>query len=149
MRRPRGAAPPVAEYLRAARVAVHLTQGELGRRLGLKARAVSRWERGEVRPSRKNVKRLVERLAEIDAGVAMKLRAALTGEAPPVEPAPPSTEALMGAVREAADQLDVPARRARGALAAFLERLEAERFTLETARAAFARVDAGSGRDGR
>lgn len=149
LRRPRAVRPPVAAHLRAARAAVHLTQAELAEQLGVKPRAISRWERGETRPTRKNVKRLVERLAEIDAGVAMKLRTALTGEPQPASAPPPSADALMDAVREAADQLDVPARRVRAAFAFFLERLEAERFTLDTARATFARVDAESGREGR
>ena len=95
------------------------------------------------------MKRLVERLAAIDAGVAMKLRTALTGELPPPPPPPPSADALMAAVREAADQLDVSARRARAAFAAFLARLDAERFTLADARVALARVDGEGGSDRR
>jgi len=48
-----------ADLIYMARNRAHLTQAELGRRLGLPQSQVSRWERGQVEPSLETLRRLV------------------------------------------------------------------------------------------
>jgi transcriptional regulator with XRE-family HTH domain len=48
-----------ADLLREARLRAGLTQAELGRRAAIPASAVSRWERGAVKPSLETLQRLV------------------------------------------------------------------------------------------
>ncbi len=143
---PRRPKPPLGKHIKRARTFLRMTQEEFGAVLDASERTVQRWELGGTRPSAKVVRQLIAYVALRDAAFATELRTLLTGEPPPVAPPPPSADALMDAVREAADQLDVPASRARAAFVAFLERLEAERFTVETARAALGRVN-GEGRE--
>ena len=60
------AAPAAAEGIRTVRKMLGLTQGELGKRLGVDDSTVSRWERGEKRMSDKSMRALVEQMASLD-----------------------------------------------------------------------------------
>ena len=60
------AAPAAAEGIRTVRKMIGLTQGELGKRLGVDDSTVSRWERGEKRMSDKSMRALVEQMASLD-----------------------------------------------------------------------------------
>ena len=133
-------ASKLAQSIRAARRAAGLTQEQLGRRLGLKGRAVYRWENDAAAPSKRNRNALVVALQAVRPDVAAWLSTAIAeaeGSAPaaPAEPAaPPIDEAavLEYALFTMADELDLPARRVRGALKRFLENLRAGKLTLES-----------------
>jgi transcriptional regulator with XRE-family HTH domain len=60
-----------ADLLREARLRAGLTQAELGRRAGKPASAISRWERGEVKPSLETLRELVRACGlELTLGLA-------------------------------------------------------------------------------
>lgn len=131
----------LAQSIRTARIAAGLTQKQLGMRLGLKGRAVYRWERDDSAPTKRNQRALVTAIRAVNMQAASALAAAITtgGAPPPPAPvaAPPAAPtgpvALELAIFHAADELDLPPRRIRGALARLLKRMRAAGFTLETA----------------
>jgi DNA-binding XRE family transcriptional regulator len=127
----------LAAALREARHQVALTQEEFGKKIGLKDRAVYRWERGESKPSPLNRRMLLNLLGPMNQQAAAKLKEAFATfdkssavEAPP-SPAPvPATlpvtvprALLEQGVFAMADELDLPPRRVRGALARWLRRI--------------------------
>ena len=133
---------PMAQAILNARRAVGLTQEQLGRRIGLQGRAVYRWERDDIVPSKRNQRALVTAINAVNQEVAAKLAAALSGQGQGAEPAPapvpvpPPLSApvvLELAVFGMADELDLPARRIRGSLARLLKRLRESNLTLEVA----------------
>jgi len=103
-----------------------LTQEQLGRRLGLKGRAIYRWERGDANPTRRNRAALVTAIAAVNMDLARHLKDVLIPSAPSATPpaaAPPPVdkEALFDVtLYRMADELDLPARRVRGPLARLL-----------------------------
>jgi len=60
--------------IRDARRAAKLTQDELGRRLGLKGRAIYRWERNETAPSNTHRRALVREVNLFNPEAALKLQ---------------------------------------------------------------------------
>lgn len=115
----------LAHTIRAARLATRLTQEQLGRRIGLKGRAVYRWERGDNEPTRRHRHALVAAIAALDRDAGAHLEVALQrppaeqGSAPAVLPipTPPERPAADGSTLELllfgmADELDLPPRRA-------------------------------------
>lgn len=137
----------LAVAIRKSRRAAGLTQEQLGRRLGLRGRAVYRWERGDSVPSRRNRKALVVALDAVNRDAAAQLAAVLAREAPPrgapppapatpPAPAPPELSAPVAlelAIFHMADELDLPPRRVRGPLVRLFKRLRSTHFTLDTA----------------
>ena len=136
----------LAVAIRKSRRAAGLTQEQLGRRLGLRGRAVYRWERGDSVPSQRNRKALVIALDAVHRDAAAQLAAVIAREAAPrkgtpavvAAPAPAAPElsapvALELAIFNMADELDLPPRRIRGPLVRLLKRLRAANFTLDTA----------------
>lgn len=144
--------PPI----RVARRAVRLTQAELGQRVGLTEQAVYRWERNASRPNPRLQRALVLVIRAIDPAVGDQLAAAFggdiaasvrqttaaTGSAPATQSASsapasddPAASALGLAVFRAADELDLPSRRVRSAVARLLRRLGNAGYTLEHAAA--------------
>lgn len=134
----------IASALRAARRAAGLKQAELAGHLDLPARVVSSWERGEVPVPLGVHERLVAALGERDAVAAATLAAAFAADFaadvdgpffdPPPAPEPGAEEGgtapsspLLSAVErgvfEMADELDIPMRPVRVALARLLRRL--------------------------
>lgn len=127
----------LALALREARKQVNLTQPELGKKIGLKGRAIYRWERGDSKPSALNRRMLLNAIGPVNQAAAAKLSEAFdvfdkssTGEAPPS--APPAPAVVSVAVPRAlleqgvfamADELDLPPRRVRGALSRWLRRV--------------------------
>lgn len=109
------------QAIRLARQRAGLTQLQLGLRLGLKARAVSRWERGDSAPTKRNLAALVTAIAAVNVDVAQQLKGTLfpppPSAAPAVTVAPVDKAALFEvAVYRMADELDVSPRRVRGPL---------------------------------
>jgi transcriptional regulator with XRE-family HTH domain len=132
--------------IREARLTARLTQEQLGRRLGLKGRAVYRWENNDSAPTRRHERELVLALQAISPGAAASLQAAFAAARPEVkppsvatptpEPAAPSIspgESFALAFFRMADELDLAPRRLRRPLARVLERMHGAGFTLETA----------------
>jgi transcriptional regulator with XRE-family HTH domain len=137
---PGAARSKLANAILQSRRAAGLTQEQLGRRVGLKGRAVYRWERDESVPTKRNRVALVTALTavkpEIGAWFAQQLETAsdAPGQAAPATPAEPNgQEALERAVFALADELDLPPRRARGALKRLFGRLREARLTLDAA----------------
>jgi transcriptional regulator with XRE-family HTH domain len=125
-----------------ARRAAGLTQDQLGQRVGLTGRAVHRWERDEAAPSKRHRAALVNAFnaARPDLGTWFSQSVA-SATAPPKEAtapiaATPSTpsgpEAFERAVFTFADELDLPPRRARGALKRLVARLREVNVSLDT-----------------
>ncbi len=157
--------------IREARSEAGLTQEHLGRRIGLKGRAIYRWERNETAPTARHRVTLIREIHAVNPQAAAKLHAALTALtgkrlaiaelSTPAQPAvqspardvPEATAnnaacyaqsavpspirnvsgSLELAVLKMADELDVPARRVRHALARLLDRLRAANITLDAA----------------
>ncbi len=63
-----------------ARRAVGLTQERLGQRLGLKGRAIYRWERNETAPSGRHRRALIREIHLLNPQAALNLQAALTAK---------------------------------------------------------------------
>jgi transcriptional regulator with XRE-family HTH domain len=126
---------PLATAIRNARRQAGLTQAQLGLRLGLKGRAVYRWENAQSAPSRRHARALVAaiRAVNLEAGSALDaaIDAARPQKATPVvvapavaAPAPISKPVeFERALFLLADELDLPARRLRGAVLRFVKRL--------------------------
>ncbi len=128
--------PAVAKALYWARRRVRLTQAQLGALVGVKWRAVSRWEISKATPTKAKMGKLVAGLERYDAATARTLAQALGVEVALAPPPPaPVSEALRAAVLRLADDLDVSPGRARKAVAALLERTRAAHFTVEGAAA--------------
>jgi transcriptional regulator with XRE-family HTH domain len=126
-----------------AKQAAGLTQTELGLRLGLKGRAIYRWERDDSAPTRRHHRALVAALHGLDAQLISDLTSALgsskrNARSAPVPAAPvlqapaisPATAFELCLFR-LADELDVPPRRVRAPLSRFLQRTRAAKLTLE------------------
>jgi transcriptional regulator with XRE-family HTH domain len=138
---------PLARAIRDARLSLRLTQDQLGMRLGLKGRAVYRWERGVSAPTRRHQRALLTAVQAIDPSLAAKLQAELVSSArqaqglgppapappPPVPAKPTGPVALELAVFAAADELDLTPRRLRAALVKLCARLMEGGFSLESA----------------
>jgi len=137
----------LAEAIRTARLASGLTQEQLGRRLGLKGRAVYRWERDASAPRRRHRSELVAAINAVNRAAAATLASVFASEAkgqrgadlelgavalvpaPPPLPDPKLTLEL--AVFAMADALDVPARRLRGGLVGLIKRVREASITLD------------------
>ena len=145
----------LGSLIREARLAAGLTQEHLGRRLGLKGRAIYRWERNESAPTGRHRRTLVQEIQAVNPQAAAKLKAALT----PVRnaagsnadatvpsqaalPPPPRTpaEVIELAALKLADELDVTARRLRRPLARFIERVRIANIAIETAQGELERL---------
>ncbi len=132
----------LAHAIYEARRAARLTQAELAMRLGLKARAVGRWELGQSAPRKRHRAPLVATIRIHDAAAADQLAKALVGDPPkrapavPPAPAPPDPDTVLElAVLRLADELDLPPRRVRGPLVRLLGRVAGAGFNVESARA--------------
>jgi transcriptional regulator with XRE-family HTH domain len=132
----------LADALREARQSIGLTQEELGRHIGVKGRAVYRWERDDAQPNRANQRRVVEVIASLHEAAAAKLSAVIADQVKhaPVATAPPPRTATPPAALRAlvehsvfsvADELDLPPRRVRAALAGWLRRVHAAGLALD------------------
>ena len=139
---------PLARAIRTARLASGLTQNQLGTRLGLKGRAVSRWELDASAPRRRHRRELVAVISAANQAAAATLAAVIASEtkpargaataapAPVPEPAPPAIDPQLRlelAVFAMADELDVPAGRLRAALIKLLKRMRETNLTLDAA----------------
>jgi transcriptional regulator with XRE-family HTH domain len=138
--------PPLAEAIREARLQANLTQNELAKKIGLKGRAVYRWERGPLGPSRLNQRLMLNVIGALHAAAAAKLGAVFAARGkrsrgapaaplplPPTAAAPVVTRALLEhTVFSMADELDVPPRRVRNALARWLRQVGEASFSLDT-----------------
>jgi transcriptional regulator with XRE-family HTH domain len=132
----------LAQALREARQTTGLTQRELGQQLGLKGRAIYRWERDDDIPSDANLRRVVQIIASLHEAAATKLSLAMATQAPAPSAAPTTTPPLAVAPRalvehglfSMADELDLPARRVRGALARWLRRVREAGVELDVVR---------------
>jgi transcriptional regulator with XRE-family HTH domain len=138
---------PLARAIREARVSVGLTQVELGVHMGLKGRAVSRWERGDSVPRKRFRSSLVRAIQARSAETAAVLAAAFESHAartkgivePPPAPAPspparPTVPlALELAIFAMADELDLAPQRLRAALMNLLPRIADAGYSLEAA----------------
>jgi DNA-binding XRE family transcriptional regulator len=56
--------------IRTARIAAKLTQDQLGHRIGVKGRAIYRWERGATVPTQRNRAALIAAISILDQGAA-------------------------------------------------------------------------------
>ena len=146
--------------LRQIRDALRLTQPELGARLGVSQRTITRWEvHGDLPPLGQR-----KHLATSFPDVPHALRAALArsleldeafvaGHAAPPAPAPvaqaPSPGALDGAFLELAERIGVAPGPLRAALVDFLRRAEAMGLTVQATRGLMEPKAAGSKRSGR
>ena len=151
----KGMRSPLAHAIRDARLSLRLTQDQLGMRLGLKGRAVYRWERGASAPTKRHLRALVTAVQALDVNVAAKLQAELASYVnkaggivapvpvpPPPAPAKPTDRvALELAIFAMADELDLAPRRLRASLLRLFVRLAEGGFSLDAARA---QVDAWS-----
>jgi transcriptional regulator with XRE-family HTH domain len=125
----------LAKAIRDARQAAGLTQKQLAARLGLNERAVYRWEGAESAPKRRFRAPLVTVIQQVNPAAGAALAAALASETQGAVVAPPPPPAVPAAVNVAqatelalfafAEELDIPAGRARVALATLQERLRA------------------------
>lgn len=133
----------MARAIRMARRATGLTQAALGKRLGLKDRAVYRWECADAVPSRRRLGELVTAIQAIDPSAAARLATELASAAasegkkvapalivPSPIPAPISLELAMFSL---AEDLELAPRRVRSALVPFLKRLRAANVSVEVA----------------
>jgi transcriptional regulator with XRE-family HTH domain len=134
----------VAQAIRNARLACGLTQVQLGRRLGLKGRAVYRWERDDSAPRRRHRAALVTAIQAVNAAAATALAAVFASESKgaaaisvaPIAVAAPAIDpklALELSIFACADELDVPARRLRSALLRLHQRWRETNLTLDVA----------------
>ena len=132
----------LSEAIRTARLKLGLTQKRLGALVQTSDRAVTRWESGQSEPSRNKRRRLVVAVAELNREVANELSIGLGAaaqkpeQAKPAPAAPPALsarDALALALLHAADELDQPPRRVRGALVRYLRRAKSAGLTLEGA----------------
>lgn len=133
----------LAQAIRDARLAIGLTQEELARRLGLKGRAVYRWERDDSAPRRRHRAALIAAVNAVNQSAGATLAAVIGGVAkgrrgvavvaPAAAPAPPSDTKLVVelAIFGFADELDLPPRRVRIGLGRLLKRLRETNVTLE------------------
>lgn len=127
----------LAQSIRWARHSAGLTQEQLGLRLGLKGRAVVRWERDYAVPSKKHREALVNALRAVKPEAAAHLEKAIAidgGQHIAAAPAPPPIDevaVLESAVFTMADELDLPPRRVRQALQRAVKRLRAEKMTMD------------------
>jgi transcriptional regulator with XRE-family HTH domain len=125
----------VAQSIRWARRSAGLTQEQLGRRVGLKGRAVFRWERDQAVPSKKNRAALVTALRAVNPEIAARLEQVIVpGANQPATPPPPPVDegaVIEHAVFTMADELDLPPRRVRHALRRLVKRLRADKLTLD------------------
>ena len=71
---------PLAQAIRTARLASGLTQDQLGTRLGLKARAVSRWELDGSAPRRRHRRELVAVISASNQAAGATLAAVIASE---------------------------------------------------------------------
>ncbi len=131
--------PPGPTAFLRARSALGMSQDELAKALGCSQRSVSRWERGDIRPSAACMERLARSVHPSDRGLAREVALAggttleALGLAPPAEapppPAPPAAraapptgaralDAIVLAAAEAIEASDGPVRGARAALVA-------------------------------
>jgi transcriptional regulator with XRE-family HTH domain len=137
----------MTKAIRSARRTAGLTQEQLGGRLGLKGRAIYRWERGDSTPSQRHRRALVTAIGAVNAKAAAALAAALAVEGKEssasaaeaqLAPAPALIDgkvALELAVFSMADELDLAPRRIRGSLLRLLKRLREANITFEAAQA--------------
>jgi transcriptional regulator with XRE-family HTH domain len=133
----------LALEIRNARRAAGLTQTQLGTRLGLKGRAVYRWERDASSPTKRHQRALVLAIQAINPAAASALAtfiaSAVVGGAasavalPVAQPVVYPAAVLENALYQAADELDLPARQLRVALARLFARLRQASLTLESA----------------
>lgn len=136
----------LAQAIRAARLASGLTQEQLGRRLGLKGRAVYRWERDDSAPRGRHRRELVTAISAVNQAAATALATVFASEAkgrrgepqgaptPPPAPVPPVIDpklTLELAVFTMADDLDVPARRLRAGLIRLVTRMREASISLD------------------
>ena len=140
---------PLANAIREARLAVRLTQEELGRQIGLKGRAVYRWERDASVPRRFVRGSVVRAIAMRNPEVAARLATAFETHAkrksgfvaPEPAPAPPPPPldpvALEFALFAMADELDLAPRRLRASLTRLFPRVAQAGYSLDSARHAF------------
>src|SRR5690349_3169840 len=142
-------ASAVSEAVRGGRRAAGLTQAQLAARLGLKPRAVSRWERGTSEPSRRHQRAMVAVIGERNAEAAATLAASLgSADAGSMAAAPAlASVATAAAVASAAnvdltleravfamaDELDLAPRRVRGAVVRLLERMQGSNIPIDVA----------------
>src|SRR5262249_35147987 len=133
---------PLAQAIRNGRLAMQLTQKELGLRLGLRGRAIYRWERDDSVPRKVQRERLVRPVELFDVDAAAKLKAAFESHAarvkgivmsaaPPPPPARPTNPvALEFAIFAMADELDLAPRRVRASVTKLLARVEEAGYSL-------------------
>ncbi len=137
----------LAQSILNARKAAGLTQVQLGVRLGLKGRAVYRWERGTTSPTRRHRGELLKVIQAVNPTAASALEAVMASPSknagigakgadsvvsmaePPIDP----VAAFENTLYQAADQLDVPARHLRTALVRVFARLRQTNLTFESA----------------
>jgi transcriptional regulator with XRE-family HTH domain len=138
--------PPIALGIAKARRLVGLAQRELGARVGVSGRSVSRWETGHWEPHRAQRLSLLKVFAELPPPMVRELTVLLSGvdpgpPAPAAAPAPEPVDvrALVDRlVLSAADQLDVGPRSLRAALATMLGSLDRAQIALPAVLAALA-----------
>jgi transcriptional regulator with XRE-family HTH domain len=135
----------LGQSIRSARRAAGFTQLQLGMRLGLKGRAVYRWENNGSAPTKRHQREMLAVIGAVNSGAASTLAAAFATvrqgtalakpepAAAPAVAAPNPLEAFELAIFRLADDLDLPPRRLRRPLARLCERLRAANFTLEAA----------------
>ena len=124
--------------LRSARLAARLRQNELGDRVGVIGRTVSRWERGEYEPSPHMIRALSEALGAVhpEAGATL---AKLSGLGPEARAKGVPSErsqkraAFDSSIYLAADALDLPAQKLRATLKNWLSVVRAAGVTLAEA----------------
>jgi transcriptional regulator with XRE-family HTH domain len=148
-----GMSSKLAPAIRTARRAAGLTQQELGMRLGLKGRAVYRWERDASAPAKARRKALVGAIEAVNRDAAAQLAAAFAEAIAPAAaaaPAPPPTPAPLSgplalelAIFSMADELDLPPRRLRAALMKLLERMRQANISFEVCERQLAAWSAG------
>lgn len=139
------------QSIKAARLAAGLTAEQLGARLGRSTSALSRWEVDRTRPPPRQQQALLREISALNRAAGEALKAVL---APPPLAAPPPPAPVIDVAREVeralfafADELDVPARRARGALVKLHRRLREAKVELGQAEARleeWVRADAAS-----
>jgi transcriptional regulator with XRE-family HTH domain len=138
---------PLAIAIRQARLTVRLTQQQVGTRMGLKGRAVYRWERGDSLPRRRIRADLIRVIQMFSVDAANRLQAAFAAHdalvkghvpAPPPPPPPPAKPsgpvALELAIFAMADELDLAPRRLRSALTRLFARVSEAGYSLDSAR---------------
>jgi transcriptional regulator with XRE-family HTH domain len=130
----------VGRAIRDARRSSGLTQEALGKRLGLDAQAVYRWEVATSTPSKRNERELIQVLQAVHPRAAAELAESLTairasegkpGIAHVVPPAVPAGASVELAVFALAEDLALAPRLVRSALVPFVQRLRAARVPLD------------------